>query len=140
MERRLRASLSRLHHRLGGLAELDPRGVTGRRAGDAPGGGPLRYRNWYARVWRPATARAGLAGLGFHELRHTLLRGAMVAASVDLRTAQVRLGHSDPRLTLSVYAHASPESDRAAAERLGAHFLAPVPGEEGDPGYAMDVP
>jgi hypothetical protein len=29
----------------------------------------------------------------------------MVAAGVDIRTAQERLGHSDPRLTLTVYAH-----------------------------------
>lgn len=105
----------------------------------APGRGPLRYRNWYARVWRPATTKAGLAGLGFHELRHAAA-SAMVAAGVDLRTAQVRLGHSDPRLTLSVYAQASPESDRAAADRLGAHFLGPAEGGEGDPGCAMDVP
>jgi hypothetical protein len=42
---------------------------------------------------------------------------------VDVRTAQARLGHSDPRLTLGVYASATSEGDRAAAERLGARFL-----------------
>lgn len=51
---------------------------------------------------------------------------AMVAAGVDLRTAQERLGHADPRLTLSVYAHAVDGANRDAADRLATHFeLAP---------------
>jgi hypothetical protein len=42
---------------------------------------------------------------------------------VDIKTAQSRLGHSDPRLTLAVYAQATTEADRAAADRLGARFM-----------------
>ncbi|HEY4408507.1 MAG TPA: hypothetical protein VGO87_01385 [Acidimicrobiia bacterium] len=41
-----------------------------------------------------------------------------------MRTAQARLGHSDPRLTLAIYAQATGEADRAAAARIGARFLA----------------
>jgi len=85
-------------------------------------GGPVRYANFRARVWLPATRRAGLDGLGFHDLRRAAAT-AMVAAGVDVRTAQARLGHSDPRLTLSVYAQATDEGDRVAAQRLGAHFM-----------------
>jgi hypothetical protein len=39
---------------------------------------------------------------------------AVAIDDVDLRTAQTRLGHSDPRLTLAVYAQASTAADRAA--------------------------
>lgn len=39
------------------------------------------------------------------------------------RGAQARLGHSDPHLTLAVYAQATTEADWEAAKRLGAHFL-----------------
>ena len=47
----------------------------------------------------------------------------LVAEGVDIKTAQSRLGHSDPRLTLAVYARAVPEADLAAAEKLGRAFF-----------------
>ena len=39
------------------------------------------------------------------------------------KTAQVRLGHSDPRMTLAIYASAPASADRAAADVLGAAFF-----------------
>jgi hypothetical protein len=36
-----------------------------------------------------------------------------------VKTAQARLGHSDPRLTLGIYAQATTEGDRTAADLLG---------------------
>jgi integrase len=47
----------------------------------------------------------------------------LVLEGIDLKTAQTRLGHTDPRLTLGIYAQASTEADRQAAERLGERFL-----------------
>jgi hypothetical protein len=47
---------------------------------------------------------------------------ALVLERVDMKTAQTRLGHSDPRLTLAVYAQATTEADQAAAEAVGARF------------------
>ncbi len=40
----------------------------------------------------------------------------MVAAGVDVKTAQRRLGHANVTLTLQVYARATAEADRRAAE------------------------
>jgi hypothetical protein len=40
-----------------------------------------------------------------------------------VKTAQARLGHSDPRLTLAIYAQATTEGDRSAADRLGARLM-----------------
>lgn len=91
----------------------------------APGGGPIRYANWRNRVWIPACEAADLPDIGFHSLRRASAT-ALVFAGIDLKTAQTRLGHSDPRLTLSIYAQAVVEADRTAAEVLGAHFL-PLP-------------
>ena len=107
-------------------AHLTRRGLTGAH-GDAlfftmPGGGPLRYELWRRRVWSPACVSSGLAGLTFHDLRRANAT-ALVLDNVDLKTAQTRLGHSDPRLTLAVYAQASSAADRAAADSLGAHFF-----------------
>ncbi len=85
-------------------------------------GGVLDYRNFRYRIWLPATKRAGVDGLTFHDLRRSNASG-LVLAGVDLKTAQTRLGHSDPRLTLGVYAQATSEADRAAADALEDRFF-----------------
>lgn len=84
----------------------------------APNGGPLRYDKWRRRVWVPACIAAGVPGLSFHDLRRTNAT-ALVAGNVDIKTAQARLGHSDPRLTLAIYAQATTAADRSAADMLG---------------------
>jgi hypothetical protein len=38
---------------------------------------------------------------------------------VDVKTAQQRLGHSDVRMTIGLYAQVEQQSDRAAADQLG---------------------
>lgn len=43
--------------------------------------------------------------VGVHDLRRTNAT-AMVRLNVDLKTAQSRLGHSDRRMTLAIYAQA----------------------------------
>jgi integrase len=88
----------------------------------SPQGGPLRYDRWRRRVWMPAVRRAGLEGVTFHDLRRTNAT-ALVRDGADLKTAQTRLGHSDPRLTLGLYAQATSEADRAAATLLEHHFF-----------------
>jgi integrase len=85
-------------------------------------GGPLRYERWRRRVWLPAVRGASLERLTFHDLRRANAT-ALVLDGVDLKTAQTRLAHSDPRLTLAVYAQATSEADRAAAHALGRRFL-----------------
>ena len=106
------------HLRRRGLARSDP---------DAyvfvgPRGGPLEYSGFRQRVWAPACQRAGLSGLGFHDLRRTNA-SVLVSSGVDIKTAQTRLGHSDPRLTLSIYAQATTRADRDAAGRLAAELM-----------------
>ncbi len=87
----------------------------------APGGTVWSYANYRRRMWQPAASKAGLAGVGFHDLRRTATT-QLVLANVDMKTAGTRLGHSDPRLTLAVYAQATSEADRAAADTVGSRF------------------
>jgi hypothetical protein len=82
-----------------------------------PEGGPLDYAHGRMRYWIPATKAVGLPWMTFHDLRRANAT-ALVSAGVDLKTAQTRLGHSDPRLTLAVYAQATTAADRDAAERV----------------------
>jgi len=86
-----------------------------------PSGGHLTYSSW-RKHWLAAACAAGLpSGFGFHDLRRANATG-LVAGGVDVRTAQARLGHSDVRLTLEIYAQATNEADRAAAEIIGRRF------------------
>jgi integrase len=91
----------------------------------SPHGTALDYSRWRQRVWLPAIKAAGVPGVSFHDLRRANAT-ALVLDGVDLKTAQTRLGHSDPRLTLAVYAQATTEADKDAAERLGRHFFGAV--------------
>lgn len=114
----------------------------------APDGGMLRYSNWLRRVWYPATIAAGLGtlvtdeatghqryiGLGFHDLRRANATG-LVAEGVDIKTAQALLGHSNPQLTISLYAQAVVSLGAAAAESMATRFL--LPGSPRD-GRAME--
>lgn len=83
----------------------------------APNGGPLRYGLFRSRYWVPAVTAAGHPWVRPHDLRRAATT-AMVSAGVDPRTAQHRLGHSDVRMTLEVYAQRSETADAEAAELL----------------------
>jgi integrase len=71
---------------------------------------------------------AGLTSVRLHDLRH-FAATRLLAAGVPVRTVSGRLGHSNAATTLGVYAHFVEESDREAAEKLGA-LLTARPAEE----------
>lgn len=106
-------------------AHLAAVGLTGA-APDAPvspgpAGGPLRYSIFRRRVWLPARREAGIEWTGFHDLRRASAK-VLMSSGVDVRSAQHRLGHSDPRLKFGIYAQVVPDADREAAETLAAIF------------------
>lgn len=98
---------------------------------EEPSRSPLHYPNWRRSVWVPAATTAGHTGAGFHDLRRASAT-ALVNRGIDLKTAQVRLGHADPRLTLQVYAEVVQESEEGAAAALGDYFLSGGPGKVAD--------
>jgi integrase len=70
----------------------------------------------------PAVTAAGCANAGFHDLRR-LNATTLVVEGIDVKTAQTRLGHADPRVTLTIYVAAPASVDRAAADVLGERFF-----------------
>jgi integrase len=72
------------------------------------------------------------AGLGFHDLRRASATG-LVAAGVDVKTAQSVLGHTDARVTLDLYAQVVTEQQQAAADAMAARFLDPSPRDDRGP-------
>lgn len=56
----------------------------------------------------------GFDGIRFHDLRHTHAT-ILLANNIDVVAVSSRMGHSDPSVTLRVYAHALARRDRDAA-------------------------
>jgi integrase len=83
----------------------------------APGGGPLRNTNFRSRVFLPAAASVGLAGVTPHDLRHTAASLA-VAAGANVKAVQRMLGHASAAMTLDVYAGQFGDDLDAVATRL----------------------
>jgi integrase len=67
--------------------------------------------------WKP--------GMGLHSFRH--FNATMMAhAGIPIKTAQQRLGHADPNVTLGYYTHALREDEKPAAETLAGILITPV--------------
>jgi integrase len=82
-------------------------------------GAPLRRSVFRNRHWIPATRAAGLAGLRFHDLRHTFV-ALWVAAGADPKEVSVRAGHSSVAFTLDRYGHLYEDRGDDVADRLDA--------------------
>jgi integrase/predicted nucleotidyltransferase len=69
--------------------------------------------------WNRARERSGIdPKWRLHDLRHWTATTAITSGH-DVRTVAGRLGHSNPAMTLRVYAHAVEGADRALASALG---------------------
>jgi integrase len=71
--------------------------------------------------WIRALVRLKLPRVALHSLRHTHA-SALIASGMDVLTVSRRLGHSNPSITLGVYAHKFANRDAEAARLMGAAF------------------
>ncbi len=76
------------------------------------------FEHW----WRRWADGHGYEGLRFHDLRHSHAT-ILIASGVDVKTVQTRLGHSSAQVTMSIYAHAIPQSDSMAAAALDSELF-----------------
>ncbi len=83
----------------------------------APEGGPLRLRNWRARVFDPAARAIGRPDITPHDLRHTAASLA-IKAGANVKAVQQMLGHASAAMTLDVYAGLFPDDLDSVAEAL----------------------
>lgn len=86
--------------------------------GDGKRASPNAFEHW----WRAWAADNGWEGLRFHELRHTHAT-LLLSNGADVKTVQLRLGHSSADITMSCYAHALPLSDGIAASELDSRLF-----------------
>ena len=84
-----------------------------------------------SRAFRALCAKAGIANVRFHDLRHYVAT-RLLTSGVDPRTVAGRLGHRKPSTTLDVYAHFVPEADQWAADLLASLLDKAISDEGGD--------
>ena len=67
--------------------------------------------------WERFVVKHNLPPIRLHDLRHSNAT-AMIAAGVNAKVVQHRLGHANVSITLNTYTHVLPEMDQEAADKL----------------------
>ena len=78
-------------------------------------GTPLGHRNVQRRALEQPAIAAGITGepkLRFHDLRHTFA-SMLIAQGANVVFVSQQLGHANPAITLSVYAHEFARAEHA---------------------------
>lgn len=83
------------------------------------GGGPRDPTSFLRRHFTPALARAGLAGVRFHDLRHSYA-SLLILAGEHPKYLQAQLGHASITTTLDRYGHLLPGAYAHGGSRLQA--------------------
>jgi len=80
-----------------------------------------RYRNFNRWVWHPLKAALPdhLRWMIPYTFRHTCASLLLSAGGISIKTVAERLGHANPTLTLTTYAHVMPGDQERAAEAVG---------------------
>lgn len=95
-------------------------------------GNPLR-RSTFNDMWKATLRRAGVPDTrenGFHALRH-YYASSLIAAGLNAKVVQARLGHSSITETFDTYGHLFPEAEEQTREAASA-ALAGVPLTDAD--------
>ncbi len=93
--------------------------ITGDIVFPAPEGGYLRGSLFRRRMWQPATARTGVAGLRLHDLRHTAV-ALWIAAGASPKEVAARAGHASVVTVLDRYGHLLPGHEDKVNDALDA--------------------
>lgn len=80
-------------------------------------GTPINHNNMVNRYFRPTLKTANLEPIRFHDLRHTYA-SLLIEQGENIKYIQTQLGHSNPTVTLNVYAHLIKPSNQESAQRL----------------------
>lgn len=80
-------------------------------------GNPINHNNLVNRHFNPALEDAELPKIRFHDLRHTYA-SLLIEQGENIKYIQSQLGHSNPTVTLNVYAHLMNKTNPVSALRL----------------------
>ena len=80
-------------------------------------GNPINHGNMLRRHFYPALKAAECPKIRFHDLRHTYA-SLLIEQGENIKYIQSQLGHSNPTVTLNVYAHLMKPVNRESACKL----------------------
>jgi len=80
-------------------------------------GQPINHNNLVKRYFEPALKKVGIEKIRFHDLRHTYA-SLLIEQGENIKYIQAQLGHSNPTVTLSVYAHLMNPVNQEAPSKL----------------------
>jgi integrase len=78
------------------------------------------------KYWHAVRMKAGLPTLRFHDLRHTA-GSLLLALGVPPHVVREIAGHSDIKVTMTVYAHGRLDGKAAALAQLGTAITGALP-------------
>ncbi|HEV2421119.1 MAG TPA: site-specific integrase [Candidatus Acidoferrales bacterium] len=100
-------------------------------------GTALNPENIRNRVLDPACRRAGIPRVGWHSFRYTYTTWANPTRE-SIKALQNQLGHTDPKLTISVYTQPIPEAQRQIASKIAGVLLSIAPKSDSCEELAVD--
>lgn len=77
-------------------------------------GGFTRHTNFMRRKWKPLIAKAEVADIGWHALRHFAV-STWIEAGLQPKAVQTLAGHATYAITMNRYGHLFPSEDHTAA-------------------------
>ena len=80
-------------------------------------GRPYSANRLRERKLHPVLAKLGIEQTGFHSFRHGVA-SELIDSGAPITVVQTQMRHSDPSITLGIYGHVIPETQRAAIESL----------------------
>jgi integrase len=86
-------------------------------------GGPIRYNNFFGRIWKPTLVTADLPEMGIHALRHTCA-ALLISQGAHPKAIQSHLGHRSITTTLDRYGHLFEDEHEKLADRIDAAYAA----------------
>ena len=78
---------------------------------------PTNHNNMVNIFFIPALEVAGLKKIRFHDVHHRYA-SLLISQGENIKYIQVQMGHSNPTLTLNVYAHLMEDKNQGSARRL----------------------
>lgn len=112
---------------------LDPNGYVFS-SGKGTALNPENVRN---RVLYPACDRAGIPRVGWQSFRYTYTTWGNATVE-NIKALQNQLGHTDPKVTLSVYTQPQPEAQRQLASKIAGVLLPVAPKSDSGEELAVD--
>jgi integrase len=85
-------------------------------------GRPFSANKLRERQLHPLLKKLGIPRVGFHSMRHGTASALLLADGATPAVVQKQLRHSDPRITLGIYAHVVGSQQRDAVENRAARI------------------